>query len=152
VLLKLSADQISRYWEDIKAAIIAAVPPLGTTDQGAVSQFLENLLMGRLQAWLLVEQQGEGERAVFNIKALAVTTVWRDLGTGAKNLLIYALYGYSFVEPALWKDGLGALKKFAEAEGCHQIVAFTKVPRVLQIVKELGGESEMRLVTLEVGI
>lgn len=150
MLLKLSADQISRYWEDIKTALVAAVPPLGQSDQAHVSQFLENLLLGRLQAWLLIEKKGEGEQVTYDIKALTVTTVWRDLGTGAKNLLIYALYGYSFVEPALWKDGLEALRKFARAEGCHQIVAFTKVPRVIQIAKELGGDSETRLVTLEV--
>lgn len=150
MLLKLSADQITRYWEDIKAALVSAVPPLAQADQGHVTQFLENLVMGRLQAWTLVEKKGEGEKATYDIKALVVTTVWRDLGTGAKNLLIYALYGYSFVSPDLWKEGLEALKKFARAEGCHQIVAFTKVPRVIQIVEGLGGNSDTRLITLEI--
>ena len=150
MLLRLSADQISRYWEDIKTAIIAAVPPLARAEQQHISQLLENLLMDRLQAWLLVTKEGEGEKAVFDIKALGITTVWKDIGTGARSLLIYALYGYSYVEPAVWQAGFEGLKKFAASEGCHQIVAFTKVPRVLEIVKSLGGDSDTKLITLEV--
>lgn len=146
MLLRLSPDQVTRYWEDIRSALVSAVPPLANASQEGINTFLEGLLTGRLQAWALYEQGDEK----INILALAITTVWRDIGTGNRNLLIYALYGYSFVQPESWKEGIAGLKEFAKREQCVQIVAFTRVGRVLDIVKELGGDTATRLITLEV--
>jgi len=150
VLLKLFPDQITRYWEDIKAAVQAAVPPLAQSEQANMTQFLENLLMGRLHVWVLVEQKGEGPEATYDTKAFVITTIWKDIGTGARNLLIYALYGYSLISEELWRDGLACLRKFARAENCHQIVAYTRVPRIVEVVRLLGGDTDTRLITLEV--
>lgn len=146
MLLKLQPDQITNYWEDIKAAIIYAVPPLAQASQEGLNELLEGLLAGRMQAWTLYEV----EEGAVKIYALIVTTVWVEIGTLGRNLLIYALYGYSFVKPELWKGALEILRKFARANDCQKIVAFSKVPRIWEIVSQLGGNTETKLVTLEV--
>ena len=148
MLLKLSDDQVVRYWEDIKDAIVAAVPPLAESGIAHTTQLLENILMGQLQVWILAESKGN-DLAV-DTKGTVVTTVWKDIGTGARSLLIYALWGYSFIEAPLWQDGLETLRKFARAERCTKIVSYSKVPRIIQIAEGLGANTETRLITLEV--
>jgi len=146
VLLRLMPDQITRYWEDISSAMVAAVPPLGKVDQAGLNNLLEAFLLEDLQAWILFEDKD----GVAIIYALAVTKEWIDIGTKDTSLLIYALWGYSLVPDYLWNEGLETLKKFAQDRKCSRICAFSEVPRIIEITKNLGWKTETRLLTLEV--
>lgn len=160
MLLRLSADQVSRYWDDVRDMLEASVPPLAAEGPAAVNQIMENILLNRMQVWVLYEQSGGGvekvgDQHVINansvkIYAMFVTQVWKEPGSFTKNLLIYALYGYSFVPEELWKTGLEGLKRWAKKKQCAGIVAFTKVPRIAEIVRELGGETDTTFLKLEV--
>jgi len=150
VLLKLSSDQITRYWRDIKSALEHSAPPLVAVDEAALNRILEQLLLDKMQAWVLYEQQGTVDEPRPVIYALALTLMWFEPGSGTKNLLIYSLYGYAHVKDELWQSGLARLQAYAHSQGCFSIVAFTEIPRVIEIVKKLGGNTQTTFIQLEV--
>jgi hypothetical protein len=151
MLVKMSAEQVSNYWPSIRDTLQAAVPPLAKADKEHMNFLLEKLLRSdEMFAWILCENQGEGEDTQTKIYAMLITVIDRDLGTGARSLLIYALYSYIFVKEHLWVQAINTLKHHAREMGCFQITAFTKVPRVVTIAQDLGFTTGMQLLTLEV--
>ena len=146
MLTKLESEVISRYWEDIADAIVASVPPLAEVTDTALNELLKGLLEDRMQAWILCDII-EDRTVVY---ALVITTIWRDPGLDTKNLLIYALYGYSTIQESMWKAGLETLRKYARGIGCKAIVGLTSVPRIREVVEQLGGDTSISLITLAV--
>ena len=146
MLTKLESNLISRYWEDIDAALRASVPPLADATDDALNNIHTRLLQDNMQAWALVDMQEENTR----VYALVITTIWEDPGTADRNLLIYALYGYNKIEEIMWKDGLETLKKYAKGTHCRAIVALTSVKRIKDVVESLGGDASTYFITLEV--
>lgn len=146
MLLKLSEDQITIYWENIRQALLFNDLPMADASEEKMATVLEGLLSGSVQAWILFEMENGKER----IYAMAITSFVYEPVTLTKNLVIYNLYGYEFVPPRLWTEGVKGLKKFAKAKGCYTLIAYSKVPRILTIVEELGGDTSMRVINLEI--
>ena len=135
-------DQIGRYWKDIKDTLSYNLIPTAELTEEGMTNILNNLMLGGMQAWVAIE----GE----SIKALVVTQVVNEIGTGTNNLLIYSLYGYSFIDPKTWQEGIETLRAFARGKDCVNIIGYTKVGRIVDIVKQLGGDTSMTLIKLEV--
>jgi len=147
VLVRLTSDQISRFYDDIEAGVVAAVPPLAGSSPEAITNLMEAMIAGVMEVWMLCQAKEEGPPEVY---AMLVTGSYRDIGTGALTLLIYALYGYTMVPEELWQDGLDTLRKYARSIGACSIGAFTSVPRVRDIAKALGGDVSTTYIRLEV--
>lgn len=150
MLLRLSADQVQRFWNDIRDGLKASMPPLAAQNMSSVNQVMENILLGKMHAWVLYKQTGDAQAPHAEIYALLITQEWVEPGSFTKNLLIYALYGYSFVPEELWQSGLVKLRAYAKSKGCLSIVAFTEVDRVLEIIRQLGGKTNTTFIQLEV--
>lgn len=133
MLSRLEPNQVTVYWEEIKSGIIASLPPTGLPSNEGMAIILNRILKGDVQVWVVADDRSEA------VRAAAVTTILEDGATETRNLLIYSLYGYSLVPQELWVEGLEGLKKFAKAKGCYKIVAYTKVPRVVEIARSLGA-------------
>jgi hypothetical protein len=146
VLTKLESELISRYWDDIEAALRASVPPLAEATDAALNNIHARLLQDDMQAWALVEMKQDSTK----VYALLITNIWEDPGTADRNLLIYALYGYRHIEEHMWKDGLDTLKKYAKGTNCRALVALTSVKRIKDVVESLGGDASTYFITLEV--
>lgn len=146
MLLQLTPDQIGAHWDEIKPALMAALPPTATPTPEGMQFILEGLMKGHIQAWVLYANTDAGTV----IHAMAFTYVQREMGTHERLLLIYALYGYRATPNELWASGMEGLKAFARSEGCSRIVAYTKVPRVVEIMKALGGNTEWTFLSMEV--
>ena len=146
MLTKLTNDMISKYWHYIETAIVASVPGMDTAGEEATNRLLQGLLMDELQAWILY--QGEEDGIV--LYAMVITHITMDKATGALTLLVYALYGYKAVVEELWQDGFKTLQKYARDNDCFQIAGFTSVDKVKKIVRDLGGNTDVTYVTLEV--
>lgn len=142
VLTRLMPDQISRYWSDIKATLRYNLLPIANAEPEQMNRLLEQLISGEMQAWVII-QDGD-------CVAMVITTLATEPGAETRNLLIYSAYGYTFVKPESWKSALETLRKFAEALECKEIIAYTKVERVITISKELGADVDYRLIKLEV--
>ena len=142
MILQLMPDQCSKYWEDIKGTIKMALPPMALATDEAMSNILAGLLNSSIQAWAALDGS--------NTVAVAVTVIQESVGDKTKNLLIYALAGYGNISQETWSEGFQVLKKFAASQGCHKMVAFTCVPRVLEIARGLGATVDYRLLEWEV--
>lgn len=146
MLVRLGPSEISRYWVDIRDTLrYNLLPSVNSTDE-AMNKILASMLSEDMQAWALVGVD-KGKEMVY---ALTVTAFLEVPGDETRNLLIYSLYGYHFVPQPLWEEGLEALRKFAKANDCYKIVAYTKVSRMVEIVKSLGGKADYTFLELEV--
>lgn len=146
MLVRLTNNQVSHYWSDIKAHIVYTLSPTMETSEETLNSILENLLLGQSQAWVIT---GEKEDAA-NIYAMAITTFTVEGNTKTKNLLIYSLHGYQFIPEVLWKDAVDKMLEFAKGQGCYKVLAYTKVKRIIDVVKNLGADTSVTLISWEV--
>jgi len=84
------------------------------------------------------------------VMGLVITTIVEEFVSGSRNLLIYSVYGYSFISEGLWRNAVEKLRGFASGSKCHKIIGYTKVKRIIDIVQMLGGSAESVLISLEV--
>jgi len=146
VLLRLDDEQVTTYWENIRQTLLANDLPMADANANSMKVVLHGLLQGSIQAWILYNIV-EGKE---DILAMALTAFSVEPVTLTKNLVIYNLYGYSFVPPRMWTEGLQGFKKFAKANDCYTVIAYSKVPRIMQIAQELGGDTSMHVINLEI--
>jgi len=146
VLIRLTSDQATRYWSDIKAHLIYTLSPQMEVSEESLNNVLESVLKGTSQVWVLM---GEGEKAK-EVYAMAVTTLTIEETTRTKNLLIYSLSGYRFVPEPLWRSAINTITAYAKGNGCYKVVAYTQVKRILTIAKDLGADTSVTLVGWEV--
>ena len=146
MLVKLTNNQISRYWNDIKAHLAYTLSPHMETSGEAFNKVLENLLLDKSQAWVIA---GEGED-VATIYAMIITTFTLEETTDTKNLLIYSLSGYHFIPDNLWKDGMNKIMAYARGNKCFKVITYTKVKRIIDVAKSLGADTSVTLISWEV--
>ena len=142
MLKLLTPDQVAIYWTDISSTIRASIAPLAEATDEMLNLVLEAILREEMQVWAILE--GEG------VKGIAITYINKDVGTQAKNLVVYSLCGYSLIEEKTWRESLDNLKEFARSNDCTGIVGYTKVPRIIEVVRMLGGKTDYAFVQLEV--
>jgi hypothetical protein len=122
------------------------MPPFTVVNDEGLNKILGNLLSGTMQAWVALDKNEKGSFVV----AAAITMIHSEIGTGQKNLLIYSLFGYKFVQENIWKEGLEGIRQFAKSMECSKVIAYTSVPRVVEIAKSLGGSTEYVFISWEV--
>lgn len=143
MLVQLTPEQISKYWEQLDFAIQESLPAMvGEDVKEKMSNILLALLDNRMQAWASCTVESEG----IEISGFIFTHILEDLASGIKSLLIYCLYGYDDVSEVEWIDGLRTLKKFEAATGCRRTVAYTKIPHMIEVAKKLGGNTDYTFV------
>ena len=142
MLKLLTPDQVAIYWTDISSTIRSSVVPLAVATDETLNLVLEAILREEMQVWAIFE--GEG------VKGIAVTYINVDVGTQTRNIVVYSLCGYSLIEEKTWRESLEGLREFARSNGCIGIVGYTKVPRIIEVVKMLGGKTDYAFVQLEV--
>lgn len=142
MILRLASDQCAGYWEDIKNVVAAAMPTFADNSQDGMNQVLANLLDGHAQAWVVLDGQ--------TVVALAITLIQIDTITSARNLLIYAMAGYGNIRKEIWEEGFSAMRAFASANNCYKVLAFSSIPRILEVATMLGGNCDVRVLEWEV--
>ena len=142
MLIQLTPEQISAHWLDIKSTLRFNMLPIAEAGPDEMNKLLEKMLLGEMQAWVAMQDK--------DIAAMIITMLSTEPGTETRNLLLYSLFGYSFVRSETWRAALATLQQFARELGCAEIIAYTKVERVIEIAKELGANLDYRLVKMEV--
>ena len=144
MLTKLLPDQIAKFWDIIKYAVENSMPPTANWTPNMSSKVLTSLLCGKSQCWISYIMK-EDQRI---LEGVVVTEILHDHVSDTKNLLIYCIHGYSESQKSSWLDGLKTLVKFAASRRCKNIVGYTDVPSIINIVKRFGGETEFTFVSL----
>jgi len=147
VLVRLEYNQILSNWGEITAAIRASGPPLADLSDEGMDRVLRAFSGDLMQCWVICEVGEDLETIVY---AIGTTMIWEDVIVFERNLLIFSLYAYRLVPQDLWRDSFETLRKYARSVNCKNIVAFTVVDKIVDIVKDLGGSVNTRLVKMEV--
>jgi hypothetical protein len=132
-------DQIMNYWYEIKPYIEEALPE---DEREGILQVQEKILIDRLQCWLLLYEDGETHGA----KAVVTTSIITDEFTGAKRLLIYTISRINQFPIECWDLCYEKLLKYASANGCNRMVAFSEIPYVLKKAESLGANINQHLI------
>ena len=142
MLVQLLPEQIGKHWDEIKSTLERTLPPVTSVTDDTMNNILQQALSGEVQVWVVSD---EGK-----VMGLVITTIVEEFVSGSRNLLIYSVYGYSFISEGLWRNAVEKLRGFASGSGCHKIIGYTKVKRIIDIVQMLGGSAESVLISLEV--
>lgn len=142
MLIMLYPDQVAAQWEDLYPSIEAALPPIVGDTIDRKGNLLKAILSGNAILWVIVDTN--------TIYGLMLTTFHTDVPSGARNLLIYALYANMKIPDSVIESTYEVLKRFAKAELCSHIIAYTNNDRVLRMVEKIRGDSSTRLIVLEV--
>lgn len=145
MLVKLLPEQISRYWEYIKWALMHTLPE-GNRIPVDLNTVLEGLLSDAMQCWWFV-QSTEND---YKVLALVITTIFEDNTLKKKHLRLFAVYGFDDLPMDAFQSGFYTLSKYAQGKGCQYIDAFTDVPYVAELCKKFGGDASMTYLKLEV--
>ena len=146
MLVMLLPGQIAEKWDILRYGVEEAVPPTISSSPRVMNNILMSLLDGSAQCW--VEYKVEEEKIV--VYGFVITTIMEDFLSGVRNLLIYSLFGARPIEDDIWIRGLETMRKYARANGCEKVMAYSNIDRIEEIVKSLGGEIEWKFISFPV--
>jgi len=129
---------ITKHWEEIKRTLRVNLLPFADADDDALNNILQSMLVGDMQVWAIIDAD--------KILGLGVTQFLNETASQTLNLLIYSLYGYSFISQDVWADAIKKLKIYAKSKGCSNIIAYSKVSRVIEIAENIGANTELHLI------
>lgn len=144
MILRLSPDQVSERWDNIKGAIEQSLPPILKGGAIKMENILEAIVKDVMHCWVMEDEGG-------NLAALATTTFMPDPGTKLVSLFIYTITAIRPVDINEWRDAFAVLAKWGKSKGCANVIAFTDVDRIVEIAKSLGGTANQILITLPIG-
>ncbi len=139
----LETLRITRLWPSIKASILLSYPPELPDREDVMSNIMQALLAGRMHAWMLMEDTGEGHK----IFGFITTSVATDALSGAKSLYIYTA---GAIQPVPLKATRYAIKKLmyiAKRIGCDSITARSDNERFIKLLERYGFNSKVRQLT-----
>ena len=149
MIVRLLPDQIAKQWPTIRHALEGSLPPMASGREGRGNRLLESLLTDRLHCWVLFHPRAEEEEGV-EVEGFLFTTAVEDSNSGAVNLMVYALYGFTPLTEERWKEGVGLLARWAKSKGYEKIVAYTNNERVVVMAQHLGGRAEFTFISFNV--
>ena len=146
MLVKLSPEQASRNWHDIKVAIEESLPPTVGMQSDRMQNILTAILTDEMLVWVSTEDK-DGSNAITGI---VLTTFTFDAPSGTRSLLIYCVYGYGTAKMESWKSGIETLTKYAKHQNCHRIIGYTDIPSIIKFADMAGAETKYRLVSFPI--
>lgn len=148
MLLRLLEPQINDYWQVIRYAVQNSVPPFTYDSPEKMNNIYDALLNGDMQCWVYLDPKDNGESP--DLDAVALTTVTQDGVSGVRNLEVYSLYGLAFMQDRAWQEGLQGLMEYAKGQKCHRIIAYSNVPRMIDVAKQLKANTDFTFIYWEV--
>jgi hypothetical protein len=137
-LVRVIPEKVMEYWYQIRECIVAALPPYIEATEQNFLKIQEQLLIGNLHCWMISDG--------IMVYGVATTRFTVDEISSQKNLLLYTVTLIEEHPEELWSDGLKTLGKFAIANGCRSILAYSSQPSVLHIAKKYGGNVDTHLI------
>lgn len=119
MLVGLPNKTIAEHWDIFKEVIRKAIPTAPDMLPDRMQRMLFAAMTGRIQCWLMYEEDGSDEFYGGMITRTAVD----DL-TGQKSLLIYALANFKQASREVRQADFATLKKIAAGWGCAHLSAY----------------------------
>jgi len=145
MLVRLTTDQISRFWEVIRYSFEQSAPPVAKVSPEHSANLLEDLLAGTADCWISFQRKNENK-----IDGVVITKVVIDEASKTRNLLIYSLFAHTLTNKDSWTEGLRVLARWAKSKGCYNIIGFTQENQIVSLVNKLGGDTNTTLIMFDV--
>ncbi len=133
MLILLTVDDIKRDWHIIGPKLAEAVP--STNGTNITNNLLESILSGDMDCWCMCSIEND----VLYIHGYGASADYIDIGTGEKDLLIYAFSSFGGTPESVWKESFFTLAKYAKNLGYRNVVAYTTIDDITNRCKSLGG-------------
>lgn len=146
-LTKLTPEQVMEYWPQIRECIEVSLPPLVRADGESMLRVQESLLLGRLECWIASETHD-----LTKTLGVATTSFVTDEISQTKNLLIYTATTIASHNQEMWRRCYEIISRYARANGCANIIAYSELPEVIGLVERLGGNSNWRILYFGLGL
>ena len=140
MLIQMLPDQVSELWDVLKPSIMSSMPGHWKKDDVIASNILQAVLADKMQCWVYQNVDDEAK-----LEGVVLTSVFHDQCSGVKNLVIYGLASMKhakIVDIETWRSGLATLIKYGKGIGCHNIAAYTVVPRIVEVAEALKCSKE----------
>lgn len=138
MLVKLSPEQISKYWKLVEIALKVSVIPTVGVEEERINNIRDSLFEGKAVCW------AEGDEK--SPRTIVVTSIKEDPLSGTRNLLIYCAHGFRKARSEDYVEMVKTLGLYAEARECSHIISYVGNERVLKLMREYGGVAEYTLV------
>jgi hypothetical protein len=150
MITKLLPNQISTSWPTIRELLYKNHPPSITINEQILANILEAALRNGLQVWVV--HDSDLEENMSRIKSIVVTTILTEPLSKLRSLLIYGVItDYQAGDERIdYIKEMESIRKYAKANDCSSITAYSDVPAVWNIVKKLGGNINNRFLIMEV--
>lgn len=119
MLVNLPSKKIAETWDTFREIIRRSIPTDPAMLPDRLQRMLYAALTGRLQCWLLYEEDGSDD-----FYGGIVTRTSIDDLTGQKSLLIYALATFKQASRAAREADFISLKRVAREWGCQYVTAY----------------------------
>ena len=146
MLNKLLPNQISAYWDSLKHGLEQSCPSDSFVDGESLNKCLIALMSGNLQAWFATTRVDNKIEYHGNL----ITKILTDDITGRKSLLLVSLYLFKQAPQEIWIDAFETLRKFAVANDCKKITAYTTNPAVLKRATQFNFNTDWSILSLEI--
>jgi hypothetical protein len=126
MIVQLLPSQVVAYWDVVSKVCEVE----GVTDSNLI---LSGLLSGKLQCWVSFVREDKERK----LKGITLTTIVRDIVSNSRQLLILAVRGFG-ADPTIYEEGVAAISKWAKKNECSEVVTYSQVEYVLNILSNLG--------------
>lgn len=143
MLIKLTPEKVSEYWNWIAPIAIKSVP--GYTEESDLTSLLRSLLIDDMSCYIICNLDRK-------FKGLILTSFEINKAFDFKSLVIYSFYVSSRFSVSIkeLRDILDSLKDFAKDKGCKQILSYTNDKKLFNIARKLGATSDFLILKWEV--
>ena len=146
MLTKLLPDQISKFWPIIRYAVEQSLPPMLGEHPDKTNRLLAACLSGSLEVWASYIRREEDVK----FEAILVTQILYDDASNMKNLLLYCVYGYTVINEESWAEGYKTISKYAKAQGCSMIVAYSANEHIVELAKSFGADTSFTFISIKI--
>jgi hypothetical protein len=142
MLSKVSLEHIQKGWPTIAQSIAQFLPPTVLGSEKQIDYIFNALMLDKMHLWMYIKDNEN--------YAVIITKYTGEIGIEVNNLLIYAFIRFKELTDDIIADGFKTLKDFAKSHECAKIIAYTNIDSVVDMFKNLGGQADYVLLTMEV--
>ena len=135
VVYRVQPAAIHLIWSKILTGIQEAAPVTNSRSAQAYTNVLAALVSERAQCFVVADPTQDPPA----VRGFLITILQSDPLTSEKHLLIYVAYGFEHIPEEAWDKVYEALAKFAKANSCTGMIAFTKNPVVVKLCLRYGA-------------
>lgn len=144
-IVKLTPDQVAEHWPYIRKGLEKTQPVTFHMTAESLRNILKNMLMMNIQCWAVLESDDPDPFYGF-----ILTTIYIDWVSESRFLNIYDVFSFKPFKTGMLESAYKGIEEFARTNNCPKIMAYTKLPYIVQLAERFGFNSDCRLLMKEV--